>query len=149
MMTTRFSCEKLNIGHYFIVSLLYEYELNMDFVKKRVSFDDCITIRHYDFERDVDMVEKSGENWLETRDLVCREFFMPVELGGCGCKWHILEHKLNALKEPCWRMIGMLWNRLYPFSKFRIEETTDVSNSTLSSLPITPTEPTADNVTEM
>lgn len=88
---------------------------------KRVSFDECITIRHYDFDRDADMAEKSGDDWQETQDLVYREFTIPVEEGGCGRNWHILQSKLDKLNEPCWRMIGMLWNTLYPSAK-RLEE---------------------------
>ena len=96
----------------------------MTTVTRRVSFDECITIRHYEFDRDTDMAEKSGNNWQETQDLVYREFEIPVENGGCGRNWHILQRKLDALSEPCWRMIGMLWNKIYPCTK-RLEESLD------------------------
>ena len=41
----------------------------MTTVTRRVSFDECITIRHYEFDRETDMAEKSGNNWQETQEL--------------------------------------------------------------------------------
>ena len=99
---------------------------------RHVSFDDCITIRHYYFDYVSDMAEKSGTDWQETHDLVCREFTLPVEEGGCGNNWHILESKLNELSEPCWRMIGMLWNQLFPRSKRLEEDSSDEEDPTIT-----------------
>lgn len=96
----------------------------MQTAKKRVAFEECITIRHYEYQRDEEMEEKLGKDWQRTQDLTCREFALPVEKGGCGRNWHILQHKLDALGEPCWKMIGTLWNRLHPCAK-RLEENSD------------------------
>ena len=92
--------------------------------KKRVSFEECITIRHYEYQKDEEMEDKLGKDWLKTQDLTCREFSLPIEKGGCGRNWQILQCKLNKLSEPCWRMIGMLWHSLYPCAK-RLDEDDD------------------------
>ena len=70
------------------------------------------------------MEEKLGKDWQRTQDLTCREFTVPIEKGGCGKNWHVLQYKLDKLGEPCWRMIGMLWHSLHPCSK-RLEEDSD------------------------
>ena len=96
----------------------------MQTIKKRVAFEECITIRHYEYQRDEEMEEKLGKDWLRTQDLTCREFMLPVEKGGCGRNWQILQHKLDALGEPCWKMIGILWHSLHPCAR-RLEEDND------------------------
>lgn len=92
--------------------------------KKRVSFEECITIRHYEYQKDEEMEDKLGKDWLKTQDLTCREFSLPIEKGGCGRNWQILQCKLNKLSEPCWKMIGMLRHSLYPCAK-RLDEDDD------------------------
>ena len=88
---------------------------------KHITFDECITIRHYDYDKDELFFEKKGKDWYTTFDLTCREFHISIEKGGCGGKWDILEKKLDALDEPAWYLIGQLWNKLYN-NKKRIEE---------------------------
>ena len=86
-----------------------------------VSFDECITIRHYEYDRDEEYEEKRGRDWKITTDLTCREFILPIEKGGCGGDWNVLQCKLDQLDEPCWYLIGQLWQRMYPGIR-RIEE---------------------------
>jgi hypothetical protein len=81
-------------------------------------------IRHYEYFREEEMEEKLGKDWQRTQDLTCREFNVPIENGGCGRNWHVLQYKLDKLGEPCWRMIGMLWHSLHPCAK-RLEEDSD------------------------
>ena len=100
----------------------------MQTIKKRVAFEDNIVIRHYEYLREEEMEEKLGKDWQRTQDLTCREFSMPIEKGGCGRNWHVLQYKLDKLGEPCWRMIGMLWHSLHPCSK-RLEEDSDDGRS--------------------
>jgi hypothetical protein len=100
----------------------------MQTIKKRVAFEDNIMIRHYEYFREEEMEEKLGKDWQRTQDLTCREFAIPVEKGGCGRNWHVLQYKLDKLGEPCWRMIGMLWHSLHPCSK-RLEEDSDDGSS--------------------
>jgi hypothetical protein len=100
----------------------------MQTIKKRVAFEDNIMIRHYEYFREEEMEEKLGKDWQRTQDLTCREFTVPVEKGGCGRNWHVLQYKLDKLGEPCWRMIGMLWHSLHPCAK-RLEEDSDDSSS--------------------
>lgn len=88
---------------------------------KKVTFDECINIRHYEYDRDEDYKEKRGDDWQRTTDLTCREFKLPLEKGGCGGNWHILQSKLDELKDPYWCLVGQLWQRLFPCIK-RIEE---------------------------
>lgn len=92
---------------------------------RRVSFSENIsTVKSYEYFRDDDNEEKMGKDWQKTMDLSCREFFMPIENGGCGGKWMVFQEKVDKLGEPCWRMIGQLWNRLFPNRK-RLEEESD------------------------
>ena len=92
---------------------------------RRVSFSENIsTVKCYEYFRDEDNEEKMGKDWQKTMDLTCREFFMPIEKGGCGRNWSILQEKIDELGEPCWRMIGQLWNRLFP-NRRRLEEASD------------------------
>lgn len=92
---------------------------------RRVSFSENIsTVKCYEYFRDDDNEEKMGKDWQKTMDLTCREFFMPIEKGGCGRNWSILQEKIDELGEPCWRMIGQLWNRLFP-NRRRLEEDSD------------------------
>jgi len=100
----------------------------MQTIKKRVSFEDNIMIRYYEYLRDEELEEKLGKDWQRTQDLTCREFVIPIEKGGCGRNWHVLQYKLDKLGEPCWRMIGMLWHSLHPCSK-RLEEDSDDGSS--------------------
>jgi hypothetical protein len=100
----------------------------MQSIKKRVVFEDNIMIRHYEYFREEEMEEKLGKDWQRTQDLTCREFTVPIEKGGCGRNWHVLQYKLDKLGEPCWRMIGMLWHSLHPCSK-RLEEDSDDGSS--------------------
>jgi hypothetical protein len=100
----------------------------MQTIKKRVSFEDNIMIRHYEYFREEEMEEKLGKDWQRTQDLTCREFTIPIEKGGCGRNWHVLQYKLDKLGEPCWRMIGMLWHSLHPCAK-RLEEDSDDGSS--------------------
>ena len=85
--------------------------------KKRVAFEECITIRHYEYQKDEEMEDKLGKDWLKTQDLTCREFSLPIEKGGCGGNWQVLQNKLDKLSEPCWKMIGMLRHSLYTCAK--------------------------------
>ena len=66
---------------------------------KTVTFDECITIRHYDYDKTEDNEEKKGKDWQRTLDLTCREFKLSIEKGGCGGDWNILESKLDELEE--------------------------------------------------
>jgi len=91
------------------------------FSKKTVTFEECITIRHYEYDRAEEDEEKKGRDWQRTADLTCREFKLPLENGGCGGDWNVLEMKLDELQEPYWYLIGQLWQRLFPCLK-RIEE---------------------------
>ena len=100
----------------------------MQTIKKRVAFEDNIMIRHYEYFREEELEEKLGKDWQRTQDLTCREFTVPVEKGGCGRNWHVLQYKLDKLGEPCWRMIGMLWHSLHPCAK-RLEEDSDDGRS--------------------
>jgi len=100
----------------------------MQTIKKRVSFEDNIMIRHYEYFREEELEEKLGKDWQRTQDLTCREFAIPIEKGGCGRNWRVLQYKLDKLGEPCWRMIGMLWHSLHPCAK-RLEEDSDDGSS--------------------
>lgn len=100
----------------------------MQTIKKRVAFEDNIMIRHYEYFREEELEEKLGKDWQRTQDLTCREFTVPIEKGGCGRNWHVLQYKLDKLREPCWRMIGMLWHSLHPCAK-RLEEDSDCDSS--------------------
>lgn len=100
----------------------------MQTIKKRVAFEDNIMIRHYEYFREEEMEEKLGKDWQRTQDLTCREFTVPIEKGGCGRNWRVLQYKLDKLGEPCWRMIGMLWHSLHPCAK-RLEEDSDDDSS--------------------
>jgi hypothetical protein len=100
----------------------------MQTIKKRVAFEDNIMIRHYEYFREEELEEKLGKDWQRTQDLTCREFSIPIEKGGCGRNWHVLQYKLDKLGEPCWRMIGMLWHSLHPCAK-RLEEDSDLGSS--------------------
>ena len=91
------------------------------FTKKTVAFEECITIRHYEYDRDEEYIEKRGVDWQRTTDLIYREFKLPVEMGGCGGDWWVLQGKLDELKEPYWYLIGKLWQQLFPGEK-RFEE---------------------------
>lgn len=72
--------------------------------------------------------EVLGQNWMETSDLVYREFYSPIERGGCNRQWEILEKKLLEMEEPQWSLIGQLWSSLNPNSP-RIEEQINVAIS--------------------
>jgi hypothetical protein len=100
----------------------------MQTIKKRVAFEDNIMIRHYEYFREEELEEKLGKDWQRTQDLTCREFTVPIEKGGCGRNWRVLQYKLDKLGEPCWRMIGMLWHSLHPCAK-RLEEDSDDGRS--------------------
>ena len=100
----------------------------MQTIKKRVAFEDNIMIRHYEYFREEELEEKLGKDWQRTQDLTCREFTVPIEKGGCGRNWRVLQYKLDKLGEPCWRMIGMLWHSLHPCAK-RLEEDSDDGSS--------------------
>ena len=100
----------------------------MQTIKKRVAFEDNIMIRHYEYFREEELEEKLGKDWQRTQDLTCREFTVPIEKGGCGRNWRVLQYKLDKLGEPCWRMIGMLWHSLHPCAK-RLEEDSDDDSS--------------------
>lgn len=92
---------------------------------RRVSFSENISsVKCYEYFRDDDNEEKMGKDWQRTMDLTCREFFMPIEKGGCGRKWSVFQERIDKLSEPCWRMIGQLWNRLFP-NRRRLEEDSD------------------------
>jgi hypothetical protein len=93
-------------------------------MKKMVTFDECITIRHYEYDRNEEYEEKRGRDWQITTDLTCREFKLPIEKGGCGGEWDVLQCKLDQLEEPYWYLIGQLWQRMYPGIR-RIEEEDD------------------------
>ena len=94
------------------------------FIKKTVSFEECITIRHYEYDRDEEYKSKRGTDWQRTTDLICREFKVPIEKGGCGGDWNVLQSKLDELEEPYWYLIGQFWKKLHP-SLIRIEEAVD------------------------
>ena len=63
----------------------------------KVTFDECICIRHYEYDRDEEYEEKRGRDWQVTTDLTCREFKLPIEKGGCGGDWNVLQSKLDKL----------------------------------------------------
>ena len=90
-------------------------------LKKVVTFEEDITIRYYEYDKVEEYEEKKGRNWQETTNLICREFKVPLENGGCGGDWNVLQTKLDKLEEPYWYLIGQLWQRLFPCIK-RIEE---------------------------
>jgi hypothetical protein len=94
---------------------------------KTVTFEECITIRYYEYERSEEDEDKKGKDWQRTADLTCREFKLSVEKGGCGGNWNILESKLDELDEPYWFLIGQLWQRLYRGAR-RIEEEEEESS---------------------
>ena len=50
------------------------------FSKKIVTFDECITIRYYEYDIIEDCEEKNGKDWQRTSDLICREF-IPRRIG--------------------------------------------------------------------
>merc|ERR1711934_1166294 len=56
---------------------------------------------------------KIGKDWQQTFDLVFREFNLPVEKGGCGGLWKVLEEKTSQLEEPDYCLIGQKWRELY------------------------------------
>ena len=63
----------------------------MQTIKKRVAFEDNIMIRHYEYFREEELEEKLGKDWQRTQDLTCREFTVPIEKGGCGRNWRVLQ----------------------------------------------------------
>jgi len=91
------------------------------FNRKVVTFAEDIHIRHYEYDKIEEFEEKRGRDWQRTTDLTCREFKVPLEKGGCGGDWNILQSKLDELEEPYWCLIGQLWSRLFPYLK-RLEE---------------------------
>ena len=91
-------------------------------VKKKVTFDEDIHIKYYEYDRDEENEEKKGGDWQRTTDLTCREFRLPIEEGGCGGDWNVLERKLDELEDPYWYLIGQLWHRLFPCIRYRLEE---------------------------
>ena len=110
---------------------------------KTVTFEECITIRYYEYERNEEDEEKKGKDWQRTVDLTCREFKLSIEKGGCGGNWNVLESKLDELEEPCWLLIGQLWQRLYRGAK-RIEEEDSSDEEDENEKPPTDTADTAD-----
>lgn len=113
------------------------------FSKKIVTFDECITIRHYEYDIIEECEEKKGKDWQRTSDLICREFKQPIENGGCGGNWNVLQNKLDELTEPWWYLVGQLWFNLYKFAK-RIEESSSDEEDELHDIIISD-EPSADN----
>jgi len=105
------------------------------FSKKIVTFDECITIRHYEYDIIEECEEKKGRDWQRTSDLICREFKQPIENGGCGGNWNVLQNKLDELTEPWWYLIGQLWFNLYKFAK-RIEESSSDEDDELHDIII-------------
>jgi hypothetical protein len=110
---------------------------------KTVTFEECITIRYYEYERNEEDEEKKGKDWQRTVDLTCREFKLSIEKGGCGGNWNVLESKLDELEEPCWLLIGQLWQGLYRGAK-RIEEEDSSDEEDENEKPPTDTADTAD-----
>jgi len=90
------------------------------FTKKIVTFDECVSIRCYEYDQ-TEEEDKKGRDWIRTQDLTCREFKLPEEKGGCGGDWNVLQRKLDELAEPYWYLIGQLWQQLFPGEK-RLEE---------------------------
>ncbi len=107
-MITLFDIDKIKIYNI--------HQCTMQLIK-RVKFQEAITIRHYEYSKNEDIEDKLGKDWLRTQDLTYREFTLPIERGGCGKNWNILQKKLDELVEPCWMMIGMLRHKLYPTAK--------------------------------
>ena len=50
-----------------------------------------------------------------------REFRQPLERGGCGAQWGVLEERVRELPEPDWALVGQLWYALHP-GEPRVEE---------------------------
>jgi len=66
--------------------------------------------------------DQIGKNWQQTFDLVFREFNLPIQKGGCGGIWKILEEKISQLEEPDFCLIGQKWRELYGEKKRKEEE---------------------------
>ena len=95
---------------------------------KKVSFDECITIRHYEYDKDEELKAKKGCDWQRTSDLIHREFSQSKTKGGCGNDWCLFQQKLDEIEEPDWCLVGQLWRQLYQ-NKKRIEETSSSEES--------------------
>jgi hypothetical protein len=54
-----------------------------------------------------------GSGWLETRDLVYREFIRPQAMGGCGGDWVELYRRVDRIEEPDYSCMGLLWRQLH------------------------------------
>lgn len=102
----------------------YLHKITVIMEKKNVSFATNIyTIKYYEIDHETECNVKRGEGWQKTTDLITREFRIPIDQGGCGKNWNILERKLDEIYEPYWELIGQLWSSLYPGKK-RLEEVT-------------------------
>jgi len=62
-----------------------------------------------------------GTGWLETRDLVAREFIRPQSMGGCGGDWQVLYRRVEQIEEPDFSAMGLLWRQLF-HKRQRLEE---------------------------
>lgn len=71
--------------------------------------------------RDMSKCIALGSDWQKTNDLIYHEFRRPLERGGCGGQWAMLETKLLELEEPCWAAVGQLWGMLHPDTPRREE----------------------------
>ena len=69
--------------------------------------------------------DQIGKDWQQTFDLVFREFNLPIQKGGCGGVWKILEEKISQLEEPDFCLIGQKWRQLYGEKKRKEEEELD------------------------
>lgn len=105
------------------------------FSNKLVTFDECITIRYYECDIIEDCEAKKGKDWQRTSDLIRREFKQPIEKGGCGGNWNVLQSKLDELTEPWWYLVGQLWFNLYKCAK-RIEESSSDEDDELHDIII-------------
>lgn len=72
--------------------------------------------------RQIDKENKIGKNWQQTFDLIYTKFELPVEKGGCGGEWKVLERQVHQLEEPDFCLLGQKWNSLYGLQKRKDEE---------------------------
>jgi len=77
--------------------------------------------------RDITKFFVLGSGWQQTMDVVNREWRVPIDRGGCGGKWEVLEEKLMAIDEPCWAAVGQLWGHLHQ-GALRLEEQKEESS---------------------
>jgi len=63
--------------------------------------------------RNAAKVQQIGNDWQLTHDILFREFKQPVDKGGCGSNWDLLEERLGKVEDPYFSIIGQFWRMLY------------------------------------